>query len=371
MNRKYDKILVPVIAIFLGILVGMLILLISGKDVSTLFAGLIKGLTGIDMLKAGSTVNLRYPGEFLVSTMPIILTGLSVGFAYRTGMFNIGCEGQVIVGSLASCIIAISVPMPNGIAPIICVLFGGLAGACWAFIPGILKSKFNISEVVTGIMLNYTALYGANYFLRALPGSSPQRTVNIPANAMLGSEFFKQLTNNSRLHWGFVIVIIAIIAYWFIIEKTSFGYSLRATGFNKEGARYAGIRVNKSIILSIMISGFLAGLAGAIVVQGTFGYGRVMVAMDNYGFDGIAVALVGGCNAIGIMLAGMLFGLLKVAQPLLQTYGVPKEIGDIISSSIVFFVALQYAIQLVILKLKARKPKKKDPSLAMQGGDSK
>lgn len=370
MSKKYEKIMIPLIAIFLGLLVGMVILFVSGKDISALFAGLIKGLTGYDMLKSGSGLNLRYPGEFLVSTMPIILTGLSVGFAYRTGMFNIGCEGQVIMGSLLSCMIAILVPMPNGIAPIVCIIFGGLAGAAWAFIPGILKSKFNISEVVTGIMLNYTALYGANFFLRALPGSTAQRTVNIPTNAILGSEFFKQLTNNSRLHWGFTIVIIAVIVYWFVIEKTSFGYSLRATGFNKEGARYAGIKVNKSIILSIMISGFLAGLAGAIIVQGTFGYGRVMVAMDNYGFDGIAVALVGGCNAIGIMLSGMLFGLLKVTQPLLQTYGVPKEIGDIISSSIVFFVALQYAIKIVILKFQGRKSKKNEPELAVQGGKS-
>ncbi|SJZ78368.1 ABC transporter permease [Anaerorhabdus furcosa] len=370
MSKKNEKIIIPLIAVGLGILVGMIILLLSGKDIATLFAGLVKGLTGYDMLKAGSAVNLRYPGEFLVSTMPIILTGLSISFAYRTGMFNIGCEGQVIMGSLVSCMVAILVPMPNFIAVVVCIIVGGIAGALWAFIPGLLKSKFNISEVVTGIMLNYTALYGANYFLRALPGSSAQRTVNIPENAMLGSELFKQITNNSRFHWGFIIVIIAVVLFWFIIEKTSFGYSLRATGFNKEGARYAGIKVNKSIILSIMISGFLAGIAGAIVVQGTFGYGRVMVAMDNYGFDGIAVALVGGCTALGVTFAGMLFGLLKVTQPLLQTFGVPKEIGEIISSSIVFFVALQYAIQYYLLKFTSGKKKKKQ-ELQPQGGDVK
>ena len=106
-----------------------------------------------------------------------------------------------------------------------------------------------------------------------------------------------------------------------------------------------------------MISGFFAGLAGAIILQGTFGYGRVMSAAENYGFDGISVALVGGCNAIGILLSGLLFGLLKVTQPLLQTSGIPKEIGDIISSSIVFFVAIQYAIQYVLAKIELRKGK--------------
>lgn len=358
---KKEKILIPLIAILLGILVGLFILLVSGKEINLLFAGLIKGVSGIDLVRGTFKFNFRYPGEFLVSTMPIVLTGLSIGFAYRTGMFNIGCEGQVIIGSLATCMLAILVRMPNYVAPVVCLIVGGLAGALWAFIPGILKSKFNISEVVTGIMLNYTALYGANYFLRKLPGSTVQRTADIPLNVTLGNDFFKAMTNNSRMHWGFIVVIIAVILYWFIIEKTSFGYSLRATGFNKEGARYAGIKVNKSIILSIMISGFLAGLAGAIIVQGTFGYGRVMIAFDNYGFDGIAVALVGGCNAIGIALSGMLFALLKVTQPLLQTYGVPREIGEIISSSIVFFVALQMAIYYYYKKIVEKRGKKLDP----------
>ena len=365
MNKK-DKILIPLIAIALGLLLGVVILLVSGKDVGALFTGLLKGATGIDLGKAGSGVNLRYPGEFLVSSMPIILTGLAIGFAYRTGMFNIGAEGQVIMGSLASCIVAILVPMPPVIGTGVCLLAGGLAGALWAFIPGILKTKCNISEVVTGIMLNYTALYGANYFLRNLPGSTVVRTVNIPQNASLASPFLATLTNNSRLHWGFIVVILCLILYWFILEKTAFGYSLRATGFNKEGARFAGIKVDRSIILSIMISGFLAGLAGAIILQGTFGYGRVMTAAENYGFDGISVALVGGCNAIGILLSGLLFGLLEVTQPLLQASGIPKEIGEIISSSIVFFVALQVAIQYYLTKIRGKM--KKGETRSPKGG---
>lgn len=348
MSKKSEKILVPLVAILLGILVGCVILFISGKSISALFVGLIKGLTGYDFYKPELGFNLRYPGEFLVSAMPVLLTGLAIGFAYRCGLFNIGAEGQVIMGSLASACLAILVPLP--FSAFFCLVAGGIFGALWAYIPGILKCKFNISEVVTGIMLNYTAMYGANYFLRNLPGSNPQRTVDLPANAKLSSEFLAGISSNSRLHWGFIVVIIALVVYWFIIEKTSFGYSLRATGFNKEGARYAGIKVNRSIISSMMISGALAGLAGAIIVQGTFGYGRIMVAPDNYGFDGIAVALVGASNSIGILFSGMLFALLKVSQPILQINGIPKEIGEIISSSIVFFVALQYGIKILIAK---------------------
>lgn len=353
--KKREKIIVPIIAILFGLLLGCLILLISGKSISGLFVGLVKGSLGYDFAKPELGFNLRYPGEFLVSAMPIILTGLSIGFAYRCGMFNIGAEGQVIIGSLVSVCIAILVPMPPVIGQIVCLLSGAIAGALWAYIPGILKCKFNISEVVTGIMLNYTILYAANFFLKALPGSTQTRTVDIPRSAFLGSDALAKLTSNSRFHWGFIIVILAVLAYWFIIEKTSFGYSLRATGFNKEGARYAGIKVNKSIILSIMISGALAGLAGAIIVQGTFGYGRMMTAAENYGFDGISVALVGATNAIGIVLAGLLFALLKVAQPILQINGIPKEIGEIISSSIVFFVAIQIAIKMLLAKFPRRK----------------
>ncbi|NLC96612.1 MAG: ABC transporter permease [Erysipelotrichaceae bacterium] len=368
MNKKNEKLLIPFIAIILGILVGCIILIISGKSVNGLLVGLLKGLTGFDIYKPHLGFNLRYPGEFLVSAMPIMLTGLAVGFAYRCGMFNIGAEGQVIMGSLAVTMLAILVPMPKGIGAIVCLIVGALAGALWAFIPGLLKHKFNISEVVSGIMLNYTAMYGANYFLKILPGTNNQRTVDIPSSTKLGSSFLASLTGNSRFHWGFIVVIICVIAYWFIIEKTSFGFSLRATGFNKEGARYAGIKVDKSIILSIMISGALAGLAGAIVVQGTFGYGRVMTAADNYGFDGISVALVGSSNALGILFSGMLFALLKVSQPLLQINGIPREIGEIISSSIVFFVAIQHAIKYILSKLESKKHKSMVNS---KGGTSK
>ena len=355
MIKKYEKLLIPVMSILLGLLVGVVILLLSGRNPLALFTGLLQGATGIT---SGSGINLRYPGEFLVFSMPLILTGLAIGFAYRCGMFNIGAEGQFITGSLVATVFAILCPLPFPIGPFVTLIVAGLGGALWAFIPGILKVKFNISEVVTGIMLNYTALYGANYFIVSLPGSTSSRTADIPESMSLSSDFLSSLTNNSRLHWGFIAVIVMVLLYWFIMEKTSFGYSLRATGFNKEGARYAGIKADRSVVTSIMISGFLAGMAGGILICGTFNYGRVMTSMENYGFDGIAVALVGGCNAIGIAFSGLLFGLLKVAEPIFQINGIPREVGQIVSSSIIFFVALQYGIKFLLDKLTAMKHNK-------------
>lgn len=367
MTAKKDTLKISLIAILCGILLGIVILLVSGQNPMMLFNTLLRGSFGVDLIK-GTGFNLRYLGEFLVTSMPIILTGLSVGFAYRTGLFNIGAEGQLMVGAMASIIVAILVPLPAGIHMIACVLAGVLAGAVWGFVPGFLKSKFNVHEVVICIMMNYIGMYVSNWVLKGLPGSSDSKTVIISNTASLNSDFLAGLTNESRLNWGIIFVAIAVIAYWFIIEKTSYGYSLRATGFNKEGARYAGMKVNRNITSSMMIAGALAGLAGAIVALGTFNMGRVLTAFENYGFDGIAVALTGACNAIGIVLAGLLFGLLKVIQPLLQTSGVPKEIGEIISSSIVLFVAMQYGIKLIVGWLAKRRMEKS--ASATNGGDA-
>ncbi len=363
MNSKKDTLLISLLAVFIGILLGVVILIASGHSPMILFNALLRGTFGIN-LTMGTGLNLRYLGEFIVFSMPIILTGLSVGFAYRTGLFNIGAEGQVMVGGMASVVVAIMVPLPGVLHVIACVAAGALAGALWGFIPGLLKSKFNVHEVVVCIMLNYTGMYFSKWVVRALPGSTESKTAMIPASASLNSDFLSGLTGNSRLNWGILIVIASVLLYWFIIEKTSFGYSLRATGFNKEGARYAGLKVDRNIITSMMISGAFAGLAGTIVALGVFNQGRTLAAFENYGFDGIAVGLVGACNAIGIVLAGLLFGMLKVAQPIMQIAGVPKQIGEIISSSIVLFVAMQYGIKIIIGRIAKRRLEKKEGSVS-------
>lgn len=359
--KNKSSLMVSLLAIFLGILIGVVIMIATGQNPIALFNALLRGATGIDLIR-GTGVNLRYLGEFIVQSMPLILTGLSVAFAYRTGLFNIGAEGQFMAGSCAAISVAILFPMPAIIHMVACVLAGAVAGALWGFLPGFLKSKFHLHEVVICIMMNYIAMYTNNYIIVHLPGSTKTVTTTAPETASLSSDFLRSLTNNSRLNWGIIFLVIAIIAYWFIIEKTSFGYSLRATGFNKDGAQYAGMKVNRNIIYSMMIAGAMAGLAGAISVLGTFNYGRVFSAFENYGFDGIAVALTGACNVVGIVLSGFLFGLLKVSQPLLQIVGTPKEIGEIISASIVLFVAMQYGIKIVMNYFKSKKQEKQKPS---------
>lgn len=357
-DRKNHRIVIPAIAIFLGFLVGTIIMLLTGENPLALFSSLSRGVLGINLRNIGTSrsfFNPRYPGEFVVFAMPIILTGLSVSFAFRTGLFNIGAEGQLLVGAFASIAVGILVDGPNFIVLMLMILAGILAGGIWGFIPGFLKARFNVHEVVVTIMLNYTALYLTNYYLVELPGSSNSKTVELAEGLTFKSEFLSGITNSSRLHWGFIIVILAALSFWFIINKTTFGFELKAVGHNPFAAKYAGMKVELNAALSMAIAGAYAGLAGTLIAIGTFGYGRVLSSFENYGFDGIAVALVGGTSALGSVLAGFLFGALKAAQPIMQSSGVPRDIAIIISSMIVLFVAMQNGIKIILEKMKGAK----------------
>ncbi len=344
MTGKFKKIAVPLVAVLFGFIAGAIIVAFTGRSPLAMFQAFIRTLTGLDITGVGR-YNLRYVGEFLLQSLPIILTGLSIAFAFRTGLFNIGAEGQLMVGSLFAVFVALNVPAPHLLHVILCLVAAMVGGALWGAVPGFLKAKFNIHEVVVSIMMNYTALYFCNLGLLTIGTVDRVKTPEFPPSATLKSPFLADLTNGSRLNWGFIPVIIALLVFYFVIEKTSFGYSLRAVGFNKEAARYAGMKVERNIVLSMAISGAFSGLAGAVITLGTFNFGRVLTAFENYGYDGIAVALVGGNAAIGVMLAGLLFGMLKAAQPLMQSQGIPREIAGIIQASIVLFVAMRLGIE--------------------------
>lgn len=357
-SKARPKLMIPIISVLLGFLLGSLIIMFTGKSPVGMFLALGRTLTGIDF-SGRAAFNLRYVGEFLLQALPITLTGLSVAFAFRTGLFNIGAEGQLMIGSLAAVTVALLVDAPPFIHPILCILAAMFAGALWAAIPGFLKARFNVHEVVVCIMLNYTALHFVNWALLLFGSVDRVKTAPFPPSATLRSDFLSAITNNSRLNWGLVPVLIAVILFWFIIEKTSFGFRLRAVGFNKEAARYAGMKVEKNIVLSMMIAGAFSAMAGAVITLGTFNFGRVLSSFENYGMDGIAVALVGMNNAVGVLLSGLLFGLLKAAQPLMQSQGIPREITSIIQASIVLFVAMRLGIEMVLDKFRARREVKK------------
>ena len=191
---------------------------------------------------------------------------------------------------------------------------------------------------------------------------------NVLQKASLRVPWLSKLFGGSRMHLGIFVVILAVIAYWFIIEKTTYGYNLRATGHNKDGSEYAGLKVNRNIVSSMMISGAFAGLAGSMLTLGTFGNVLTLTSFGNVGYDGIAVALVGNLTGLGVALAGLLFGLLGVTKPMLQMRGIPEEIGSIIAALIVFFVSSQKMLPMIINWYNRRKEQKL--VVETKGGDS-
>ena len=350
-----------VIVVLLGFLVATALIVAVGRDPLNMYRAIVQVVTGVDLTRG--TWNVRYIGEWLVASVPLVLCGLSMAFAARAGLFNVGAEGQYIVGLTVAQFVAFFGPKIPVLHWVIAVALGMLAAAAWGGIVGFFKARYAVSEVVATIMMNYIALYGSRYLTTLIPGTNTYKTPNYPATVRLSSAWLESLTNRSRLNIGFFLMIASVLFFWFVMEKTRTGFALRATGFNKEAARCSGINVTRSMVLSMAISGAFAGLAGCIVSLGSFNYGRVLAGLDNYGFNGMAVALVGNSTAPGTFLAGLLFGMLQSSQPLMQSRQIPKEITYIISGLVVVFISLRSGFGLILearAKQLARKGVRRD-----------
>ena len=338
---------VSVLVVLLGFLCGTILVALVGRNPLNMYKAILQSLTGYNIDRG--VWNIRYVGEWLNLSVPYIFCGLAMAFAARTGLFNIGGEGQYIMGLTMAQVIALLGPQVPVLHWVLAMVGAMLLGAIWGGIVGFLKARYEVSEVVATIMLNYVALYLSRIIIMAIPGTNTYKTVNFPETASLRAGFLTSLTNGSTLNLGLFLAIASVILYWFLMEKTNLGFGLRATGFNKDAARYGGIPVVTSVVISMAVAGAFAGLGGGVVALGSFRYGRVLSGMDNYGFTGIAVALVGNNTAVGTMLAGLLFGLLAAAQPLMQSKQIPKEITFIIQGLIVVFIAIRTGIRLFLL----------------------
>ena len=335
-----------VLVVLLGFVCGTLIVLAVGRNPSGMYLALVQTLTGFN---ATSNVwNSRYVGEWLTASMPLILTGMSMGFAARTGLFNIGAEGQYIVGLTAAQFVALYFPPIPFLHWSLALVAAALTAAIWGGLVGWLRARYAVSEVVATIMLNYIAFFLSRYLTRLIPDANTYRTPTFPDTALIPRYFLDPLTNHSRLSVGIFVVLLCVFLYWLILERTKLGFELRATGLNRNAASYAGIGVDRSLTTSMAISGAFAGIAGAIVALGSFSYGRVLSGYDNYGFNGIAVALVGNSKAGGTLVSGLLFGMLASAQPLMQSRQIPKEITWIISGLVVVFVSLRAGFRMLV-----------------------
>ena len=348
MSNRVVNILVPVISIIIGLFVGAIVMLVSGYDPVEGYIALWNGIFG-DVYSIGNTIR---------QITPYILSGLAVAFAFRTGLFNIGVEGQLLMGWLAAAWVGSAVDLPRIIHLPLALLAAAAAGAFWAFIVGYLKARFNVHEVISSIMLNYTALFVMNAVIKSITDGG-YKTETVSESATLRWQWLREFTDNSSMHLGIIVALLMVLVMWFILERTTRGYELKAVGFNKNAAEYAGMSVNKNIILAMTISGVFAGLAGAMEALGTYQSVSIKAGMSGIGFDGIAVALLGANTPLGVVFGASLFGSLKYgALNMPNAAGIPEEIVSIIIALIIFFVASGYIIRVVLEKMSKKKEAK-------------
>ena len=359
--KKVPSFLVSISPVFLGVLAGSILILMIGKN----------PIKGFERLLFGAFSNVRRVGNTLSMSTQLILMGLSFSFAYKTGLFNIGGSGQMLMGGIVSTILGHYLPssMPKPLYVVIVVMAALATGALWGLITGFLKAKFNVHEVVSSIMLNWIAFWLCYDFIPRFVKDQAiaVKSKPLPLSRTLGTEWLRNVTGMSTLNFGFLFAIIACIVVWFILEKTTLGFNLKAVGANKYCAEYAGIKIHKSIMISMAIAGSLAGLAGLTYYCG---YSNLMEMgkMPNEGFDGIAVALLGNCSPIGVFFAAIFFGALKMGKGSLAATGIPTELADTIIATIISFAATSILIASFWKKVFKKRYEKK---LAKYEGEEK
>ncbi len=341
-----SRLIVPIGAVLLGLIAGAIIMIVSGYNPLAAYGSIIHTVF----------FDPYYFGETIVTMVPLVLTGLAVAFAFRTGLFNIGVEGQLLVGWLAAVWVGVDLPhLPKLILVPLCILASALAGWIWGYIPGILKARFHVHEVISTIMMNYVALYVTNALIRKYVNGPDEHTPPISSHASISSTFLTNLTHGSRLNWGFVVAILAAILMWFLLWRTTKGYELRAVGFNPNASSYAGINVARNMSFAFGVSGAFAGVAGAMVGLGTYHFMTINADFTGYGFDGIAVALLGMNSSVGVIFGALLFAVLETGQVSMQSMGIPTDLVQVIVALIIFFVAANYLIRLIGGRFKKRR----------------
>ncbi|KUG59323.1 ABC transporter permease [Serinicoccus chungangensis] len=282
--------------------------------------------------------------ESMVFAVPLILAGLGIAVGFRAGLFNIGAQGQIIVGAIGAAWLGFAFDLPPVIHLLVAILGGAIGGAVWGGIPGVLKARFGANEVIVTIMLNYIAVYLISYILKQ-PGFNPGRTgqrspaVSPDATYPLLVPQWLWPDNGFRLHWGFVVAILATVFVWWLMERSTVGFQIRAVGANPAAARTAGMSVGRITIITMVVAGALAGLAATGQVLGTERSLTAGVAAS-FGFDAITVALLGRSRPWGTFFAGLLFGALKAGGFLMQSLtSTPIDIVLVVQSLIVLFIA--------------------------------
>ena len=369
-NQAVQSLLASLLCILAGLLIGYIVLLfINPAGAGEAIITVIKNF----FYYPSKAAVIKYFGNTLVKTAPLLMCGLSVLFAYKVGLFNIGAAGQYVVGVAASLYLALALHMPW----YVCLIAAMVAGALLGAISGLLKSYCNVNEVISCIMLNWISLYGTNLLLNNVKETASPYTfnlVNMNASALIPSMGLSKLfAGNRYVTIAIPIAVIVAIMVWVILEKTKFGYELRATGNNKNAAKYCGMNEKRNIILTMMISGALAGLGAALLYLTGFEQWQCsQSSVPGMGFNGIAAAFLGGLNPIGTIFSSYFIQHITNGGAYVDKSMYCAQISDLISSIIIYlcgFVAFfKYFMNFAIDRREAKKAEKLAQAETEEGG---
>lgn len=359
-GTAFSSLLSALMAIILGLIFGFIVMLIAapGNALAGFYYIILGGLNRI--------------GDVFYFATPILMTGLAVGFAFKMGLFNIGASGQYTMGMLFALYVGFMWDLPPNIHWIVAVIAGMLGGMMWGIIPGIFKALLNVNEVITSIMFNYIGMYLVDMIIR---GSSTMylstmtrtnylpREVQIPSLGIAGS----------NVNLGIILAIIIGIILYIVLEKTTFGYELKATGFNSSASDYAGMKGKRNIIITMTIAGGLAGLGGAFAILApsaiagsSMTYEPINIIAAN-GFNGIAVALLGNSHPIGTIFSSVFISHIQRGGTLASLVGYKPEIIDVVIAVIIYFSAFAMIMNASLTKfIKRRIIKNEDQDIEIK-----
>jgi len=356
-NEGAQAFIASILCILLGVLIGYIVLLfINPAGAGESILNIIKNF----MTWGRPASRMKQLGNTLAKSMPLILCSLSILFSYKVGLFNIGTAGQYVAGACASLYAALA----WGWGWLPCILFAIIAGALLGVVTGLLKAYCNVNEVISGIMLNWIALYTTNTILTGVKETASPYTLYLDKQnpgALLPTLGLDSLFNgNDKVTIAVPLTILLAFAVWIILSKTKLGYELKATGNNKNAAKYAGMAQNRNIILTLAISGALAGLAAAFLyLTGYMRWECTQSSVPSMGFNGIAAAFLGGLHPIGAIFSSFFIQHITDGGQYVNTNFYSSQISDVISSVIIYLCGFVLFIKLTMKKMLAKKDDRK------------
>ena len=328
---------VSVISVVIAFLIGAILIAMTGASVTDAYYAMFRGAI-VDPQASTFVRTIKPLMDSVYFAIPLIISGLGLAFGFRAGLFNIGGKGQMIAGALAAVWVGFSLSLPPVVHTLVALMAAIVAGAAWGGIAGFLKAKTGANEVIVTIMLNSIATLALGYVLSQKAWQKPNSNQPITPNVADSAALAKLMSGPIKLHWGLIVAIVAFAVFWFLMERSTLGFQIRAVGANAAAARTAGISVERITAVTMMISGAFLGLAGANEALGTLGYVSRDVA-GSIGFDAITVALLGRNKAWGTFGAGLLFGAFKAGGYAMQAKDVPIDMILILQAVIVLLIA--------------------------------